>query len=646
MMSSERRPSMAERRSSASLPHFDSNSLHQSSTTAGGGSGGGIGSGSGFNTIGGNSGAVNSHSGNAGINGPNSNISTSRRPSFVPHLAGIEKPLPESIPDQCDVVIAGTGLQESILAAALAWQGSNVLHIDSNNYYGDTTATLTIDQMKSWVERVNNNEIHGFSNALLYIPSGNNDIKSRDFGIDLTPKILFAKSDLLSLLIKSRVYKYLEFLPLSSFHFFENDNFEKMSNTKQDIFTNQSLSLITKRSLMKFIKFAIDWENQLEIWEPYKKQSIEKFLIEQFKLEKPQIFELIFSIGLCNNLQISTPEALARIKRYLISFDVYGNFPVMFSKYGGAGEISQGFCRSAAVAGTTYKLNTRLESFDPKTKIAKFSDNSKIKVNEQIVLSPSQAPINSKFIPQQDYEIQRLTVIVKKDCKEWFENGESASIVVFPSGSLSNNNKEAVQVLIMSEDTGITAKDTCVWYLSTTEKGQKGRYDLENALKAMEKSILRESSELNNEVENLFDDGTGTINSVKLGQSFKDFAPKEKIQYLIKIFYVQKTSIPHSGIVIPNQYRKNSIQPKVEDSTAPDNGVIYSTLPSSEISYDGIITASKILYEKIVGSDDDFFDVDFEDEDEENSNLANNDETSAFDDDVSETVEFADDMEL
>lgn len=611
-MSSERRPSMAERRSSTTTrPHFDSNLSTSYSTQ------GGIGN-------------------------------TSRRPSVVPHLAGLEKPLPESIPDQCDVVIAGTGLIESILAAALAWQGSNVLHIDANNYYGDNTATLTIDQLKTWVQKVNNNEVDGFKNALLYIPSGN-ELKSRDFGIDLTPKILFAKSDLLSLLIKSRVYKYLEFLPLSSFHFFENDNFEKMSNTKQDIFTNQSLSLITKRSLMKFIKFAIDWENQQDVWENYKKESIEKFLKEQFKLEKPQIFELIFSIGLCNNLSISTPEALARIKRYLISFDVYGNFPVMYSKYGGAGEISQGFCRSAAVAGTTYKLNTRLESFDPKTKIAKFSDNSKIKVNEQVILSPSQAPLNSKFIPNQDYEIQRLTVIVKKDCKEWFENGESASIVVFPSGSLSNNNKEAVQAIIMSEDTGITAKDTCVWYLSTTEKGQKGRYDLENALKAMENAILRESSDhLNNEDE-IFENGTGMINSVKLGQSFKDFVPKEKIQYLLKIFYVQKTSIPHSGIVIPNQYRKNSIQPTFEDSSAPDNGVIYSTLPSSEISYDGIITAAKILYEKIVGSDDDFFDVDFEDEDEEISNLTgnnNDNNTSTYDDNVSESVEFADDMEL
>lgn len=565
-----------------------------------------------------------------------------RRPSVVPHLAGLEKPIPESIPDQFDVVIAGTGLAESVLAAALAWQGTNVLHIDANSYYGDSTATLTIDQLKQWVQNVNSNKVQGYKDALLYIPSGN-ELSARDFGIDLTPNILFCKSDLLSLLIKSRVYKYLEFQPLSSFHFYENDNFEKMTSTKQDIFTNQTLSLVTKRSLMKFIKFALDWEAHPEIWEPYKKKSIETFLSEHFKLEKTQIFELIFSIGLCNNNEIQTPEALLRIKRYLVSFDVYGNFPVMYSKYGGAGEISQGFCRSAAVAGTTYKLNTRLVSFDPKTKIAQLSDDSKIHVNEQIIISPSQAPTGSKFKPKQQYQIQRLTAVVKKECTQWFQDGESAAIVVFPTGSLDSNNKHAVQAIIMGDGTGITAKGTCVWYMSTIETGDQGRKDLEAALQNMENSILRESSDLDTQ-DFLDDTHTGALNSVKLGQSFRDFVPKEKIQYLLKFYYVQMTSIPHAGVVVPEQYRKNSIYVE-EDVDAPDRGVIYSSLPSSEISYDGVITAAKVLYEKIVGSDDDFFDVDFED-DEDDSSISAANLDSAIADSGAGPVEFADDMEL
>lgn len=586
-----------------------------------------------------------------------------RRPSVVPYLAGLEKPIPETIPEQCDVIIAGTGLVESILASALAWQGLNVLHVDSNDYYGDNTATLTIDQLKEWVGKVNQGVIEGYKDALLYIPSG--QLRSKDFGIDLTPKILFAKSDLLSLLIKSRVYKYLEFLPLSSFHVFENDNFEKMSNSKQDIFTNQELSLITKRSLMKFIKFVLDYENQINIWIDYKKKPIELFLIEKFKLEKPQIFELIFAIGLCTTLDIPTPEALARIKRYLVSFDVYGNFPVMYSKYGGAGEISQGFCRSAAVAGTTYKLNTTLESFDQNSKIVKFSDNTKIKVNEKIVISPTQHSNLLKPKLKNQYEIHRLTAVVKNSCKEWFENGENGSIITFPTNSLKSQNKYAVQVIIMNEGSGITPPNTCVWYLSTFEEGEKGRKDLEEALNAMENSLLRESSLDDFIHEN---DQLNAFNSVKLGQSFKDFVPKEKLQYLLKFYYVQFTSIPHHGVVNQNEYRKSSVHAfnmssKLEEDNNDDSILLYSSLPSSEISYDGIITQAKLLYERIVGSDDDFFrDVDFEDEDEEpvSSTISNINQNSALIDpekhsdihknesaiDDDGAVEFVDDMEL
>lgn len=35
-----------------------------------------------------------------------------------------------------DAVIVGTGLCESILAAALALAGSSVLHLDANGFYG------------------------------------------------------------------------------------------------------------------------------------------------------------------------------------------------------------------------------------------------------------------------------------------------------------------------------------------------------------------------------------------------------------------------------------------------------------------------------------------------------------------------------
>ncbi|KAL3231758.1 Rab proteins geranylgeranyltransferase component A [Nakaseomyces bracarensis] len=547
--------------------------------------------------------------------------------TLIPHLAGIEDPLPENTPEKVDVLIIGTGMVESVLAAALSWQGSSVLHIDKNDYYGDTSATLTVDQVKRWVKNINNGSLKGYTNAKLYVSNliGNGKYASRDFGIDLSPKILFAKSDLLSILIKSRVYQYLEFQSLSNFHTYENDSFEKLTNSKQEIFTDQKLPLMTKRNLMRFIKFVFDWENHPDIWKPYQDKPLDQFLTEKFKLERAQISELVFSIGLCYNHNAKMPAVFQRIRRYLSSFDVYGPFPVLYSKYGGAGEVSQGFCRSAAVGGATYKLNESLRSYNPSTQVATFSDGSNVTVTEKVIVSPTQSPPEAQNIPDQKYEVHRLTCIVDKPCLEWFNEGESAAVVVFPPGSLKSQNTEVVQVLILGPGSETCPDGTCIWYLSTSQDGPKAELDLDAALEAMEISILRESStelENDNEIVQFSNNGHTIVNSVKLGQSFREYVPRERLQFLFKLYYTQFTSTPPFDVVNPAYFdtKKFSNGKQLMIPGASDNGVIYSPMPSVELSYDEVITAAKVLYEKIVGSDDDFFDVDFEDEEEMNGN--------------------------
>ncbi|PVH14875.1 uncharacterized protein CXQ87_005151 [Candidozyma duobushaemuli] len=562
--------------------------------------------------------------------------SASYAPSKIPHLTGLEKPNQHSLKlDHCDILILGTGLVESVLAAALAWQGVEVLHIDHNNYYGDSSSTLTIDQLKKWCVEVNQGKVRHFSDAQIYIPGGKrtNEFNSKDYGIDLTPRIVFSQSDLLALLIKSRVYKYLEFQSLSNFHVFENDNFKSnISNTtKEHIFTDQSLSLTTKRSLMKFLKFVLQDNN-----DPEKKKilvdnshvKIEDFLANSFGLKSPQSDELIYSIGLANRSGTRTPEAVARIKRFLVSFDVYGNFPVMVSKYGGPGEISQGFCRSAAVAGTTYKLDTTLVDFDPQLKIAKFSDGSSVKIQEKVVAAPTQVPkflatsykeASEKLHP---FTVTRLTTIVRKDCKEWMSENESSAVVVFPPESLPTNNVHTVQVVIQNGGSGVCPQGQSIWYSHTCEQNSdKAKKDLESAFEKMENAILRESA---TNLENLLDkkdfvvNDRGTpmlVNSFKLGESLQSFVPKETLDIVCKFGYVQTTYInPDLSNVLSTSNTSNSITHATVSDT---DDIMFSNMPSAEISYDGIISEVKMLYKRITGSDEDFFDVDFEDEDDD-----------------------------
>ncbi|KAM9902151.1 hypothetical protein OXX69_008436 [Metschnikowia pulcherrima] len=562
--------------------------------------------------------------------------SASYIPAVIPPLSGLEKPNNHSLNmDHCDILILGTGLVESILAAALAWQGVEVLHIDKNDYYGDTSSTLTVDQWKKWCVEVHSGRVAHVRDAQIYVPGGKRDngFSSKDYGIDVSPKVMFAQSDLLALLVQSKVYKYLEFQSLSNFHVFENDHFKsKLSNTtKEEIFTDQSLSLTTKRSLMKFLKFVLsdDAAAKKELLAEHSQTPIDAFLQQKFNLASPQADELIYSIGLCSRKNTRTPEAVARMKRFLVSFDVYGNFPVMVSKYGGPGELAQGFCRSAAVAGTTYKLATKLVDFDPVSKIARFDDGAAVRVREKIVAAPTQTP---KFLRTgyaeleenlQPYAVTRLITVVRKDCSEWMAETESSAVVVFPPDSLPTHNQHSVQVIIQNGGSGVCPAGEAIWYSHTCEPhAARAKEDLESAFSKMENAILRESA---TNLENVLDDNDfvlsqqGTpilVNSFKLGESLQSFVPKKTLDIVCKIGFVQTTYInPDLSNVLAPESKLNISNLSVKDS----DDILFSNMPSSELSYDGIIGEVKSLYQRITGSCDDFFVVDFEDEsDEEN----------------------------
>ncbi|XP_043913688.1 rab proteins geranylgeranyltransferase component A 1 [Protopterus annectens] len=56
------------------------------------------------------------------------------------------------LPTEFDVVILGTGLQESIIAAACSRIGQRVLHIDRKTYYAGDWASFTFSGLLSWIE--------------------------------------------------------------------------------------------------------------------------------------------------------------------------------------------------------------------------------------------------------------------------------------------------------------------------------------------------------------------------------------------------------------------------------------------------------------------------------------------------------------
>lgn len=58
----------------------------------------------------------------------------------------------DDLPTEYDVVVVGTGMTESIVAAAASRIGKKVLHLDSNEYYGGLWATFNFDGLQKWID--------------------------------------------------------------------------------------------------------------------------------------------------------------------------------------------------------------------------------------------------------------------------------------------------------------------------------------------------------------------------------------------------------------------------------------------------------------------------------------------------------------
>uniref|UniRef100_A0A1A7XRM5 Rab proteins geranylgeranyltransferase component A n=1 Tax=Iconisemion striatum TaxID=60296 RepID=A0A1A7XRM5_9TELE len=61
----------------------------------------------------------------------------------------------EDLPSEFDVVILGTGLTESVVAAACSRVGQRVLHLDRRSFYAANWASFTFNSLLTWIEEHN-----------------------------------------------------------------------------------------------------------------------------------------------------------------------------------------------------------------------------------------------------------------------------------------------------------------------------------------------------------------------------------------------------------------------------------------------------------------------------------------------------------
>lgn len=128
------------------------------------------------------------------------------------------------------------------------------------------------------------------------------------------------------------------------------------------MFSATAIPARSKRSLMKFLKFVLDYEGtqQKETWQPFAEKPLAELLRSQFGLDAElQMFVHTLTLSLCKS--ITAREGLAIIHKHLTSMGMFGpGFAAVYPKWGGISEIAQVACRAGAVGGAVYMLGTRL----------------------------------------------------------------------------------------------------------------------------------------------------------------------------------------------------------------------------------------------------------------------------------------------
>ncbi|KDN47983.1 FAD/NAD(P)-binding domain-containing protein [Tilletiaria anomala UBC 951] len=307
-------------------------------------------------------------------------------------------------------LLLGTDLPTSILSAALARSGRDVLHIDPNDYYGGEWAGLTLSQLVEWGRRRAEKHAKGKQKACdaVYIDfpystaSATQDRQNqlpedllkldRHYSLAVTPTLLASQGPSIDALIRSKVSSYATFRLLEETAIFVPRSaqdgeietgvaygLQHVPSSKEDIFKDRSLSLIEKRKLMKFLQSVMELEKEAQnqvaaIIQPANPQDLalpyDEYLKARFGLSANLIHALAYGIsmlpaapsGLSSRPPITARPALDRARRHLGSIGRYGNSAYLVGQYGGAGELAQGYCRASAVHGSTFMLDVTVEN--------------------------------------------------------------------------------------------------------------------------------------------------------------------------------------------------------------------------------------------------------------------------------------------
>jgi RAB protein geranylgeranyltransferase component A len=236
---------------------------------------------------------------------------------------------------------------------------------------------LSLSEAEAWADKHSATESQAqsatFTHATVEKESAGKDgvklSQPRAYSLALAPHIIHAQSNLLAVLVSSRLHNQLDFQAVGSWFILETlaeavAKLSRVPSSREDVFRDTSFDLRAKRSVMKFLRFVQTYEEQQEVWDDDAEKPFPDFLQQKFGLPPSSHGALLaLTLGSEPPQQITTAAALPRIARHFRSIGVFGpGFGAVLPKWGGLAEIAQVACRAGAVGGGVYVLKKSIRS--------------------------------------------------------------------------------------------------------------------------------------------------------------------------------------------------------------------------------------------------------------------------------------------
>ncbi|XP_073293617.1 rab escort protein 1-like isoform X2 [Primulina huaijiensis] len=451
-------------------------------------------------------------------------------------------------PSTFDLIITGTGLPESIIAAAASAAGKTVLHLDTNPFYGAHYASLPLNDFVTFLQshskpsRVPDSDgsiplvTRSLYSSLEISSHSEEPLKNaRRFNLDLAaPRVFLCSDSMIDLILKTGINQYMEFKSVdASFVGDVDGGLLNVPDSRSAIFKDRSLSITEKNRLMKFFKLVQAHFSEESEEDRISEEDLESPFVEFLskiglsqKLKSFILFALVNAnydqdnIEVCKDV-VNTKSGISRLALHHSSIGRFSNANgAMIYPIYGQGELPQAFCRRAAVKGCIYVLRMPIVSVlmdeeDGTYRGVTLFSGQKL-FSSRLILAPS-FTIPSPSIPS-SAQASNSRDAGHIDAKEKVARGiciannsirseVSNCLVFFPPRSLYPEQIASVRVFQLSSNVAVCPAGMFVTYLSAMSvdavEGKKLLNAAINALFSIPLSGNSKSCGIDNSSENI-----------------------------------------------------------------------------------------------------------------------------------------------